>query len=90
MPVRLTIGITTRDRPEALERCLRSLALVSHLSPEVLVFDDASSPPVREQVTAWAPPVPVRVLRDDRAPGCAAGRNRLVREASGPSGVSDG
>jgi glycosyltransferase involved in cell wall biosynthesis len=55
---RLTIGITTRDRPQALERCLRSLALVSHQSPEVLVFDDASSPPV-------------------------AGRNRLVREASG-------
>ena len=43
---RITIGVTTRNRPEALEGCLRSLAFVSHLSPEVLVFDDASSVPV--------------------------------------------
>jgi GT2 family glycosyltransferase len=81
--VRLTIGITTRNRPAALERCLGSLALVAHLAPEVLVFDDASSSPVAEQVSAWAPPVPVRVLRDERGPGLAASRNRLVREASG-------
>ena len=81
--VRLTIGITTRNRPAALERCLRSLALVADLSPEVLVLDDASSPPVAGQVASWAPPVAVRVLRDERGAGCAAGRNRLVREASG-------
>lgn len=83
--VSLTIGITTRDRPEALERCLRSLSVVAHLSPEVLVFDDASSAPVLGRLAAWQVPVPVRVLRDDRAPGYIAGRNRLVREASAPT-----
>jgi GT2 family glycosyltransferase len=80
--VRLTIGITTRNRPDALQRCLRSLAVVAHLSPEVLVFDDASSTPVSGEIAAWDVPVAVRVLRDDRAPGLIVGRNRLVREAS--------
>jgi len=79
---RITIGVTTRNRPEALEGCLRSLAFVSHLSPEVLVFDDASSVPVRDQVAGWSLPLTVRVLRDDRALGYIAGRNRLVREAA--------
>lgn len=82
--VRLTIGITTRDRPAALERCLRSLSVVAHLSPEVLVFDDASSTPVSDALDAWHVPVRVRVLRDDRAPGVVVGRNRLVREATAP------
>lgn len=80
----ITVGVTTRDRPEALERCLRSLAFVSHLSPQVLVFDDASSVPVHDLVAAWNLPLAVRVLRDGRAPGYIAGRNRLVREASAP------
>jgi GT2 family glycosyltransferase len=82
--VRLTVGITTRDRPGALECCLRSLAVVTHLSPEVLVFDDASSSPATEQLRGWSPPVEVRVTRDDRGPGYIAGRNRLMREASAP------
>ncbi len=80
--VRLTIGITTRDRSEALRRCLASLAVVTHLSPEVLVFDDASSTPVADQLCGWNAPIGVRVLHDDRAPGYIAGRNRLVREAT--------
>ena len=83
--VRLTIGITTRNRPDALRRCLRSLAAVAHLSPEIVVFDDASSTPVLECLAAWDLPLPVRVIRDDGAPGNIVGRNRLVREASAPS-----
>ena len=77
---RLTIGITTRNRPEALQRCLRSLTVVAHLSPEVFVFDDASSPSVGDQIGAWDVPVPVRVLRDGSAPGVVVGRNRLVAQ----------
>jgi GT2 family glycosyltransferase len=82
---RLTIGITTRNRPEALQRCLRSLTVVAHLSPEVFVFDDASTPSVSDQIGAWDVPVPVRVLRDDSAPGVVVGRNRLVAAASAPA-----
>jgi GT2 family glycosyltransferase len=35
-------------------------------------------------MAGWHLPLRVRVLRDDRAPGYIAGRNRLVREAAAP------
>jgi GT2 family glycosyltransferase len=82
---RLTIGITTRDRPLALERCLRSLSLVSHLAPEVLVFDDTSTTPARDQIDGWSLPISVRVIRNETRIGMIVGRNRLVREASAPA-----
>jgi GT2 family glycosyltransferase len=81
----LTIGVTTRDRPESLARCLRSCQAVAHLAPEVLVFDDGSRSPVPEQLSGLDLPLPVRVLRDERSPGYIAGRNRLVREAAAPA-----
>lgn len=80
MPRRLTIGITTRNRAESLNTCLQSLRVLDGLSPEILVFDDASSPPARETILPHDQTV--RVLRDERAPGHIVGRNRLVREAS--------
>jgi GT2 family glycosyltransferase len=79
---RLTVGITTRDRPAALLRCLQSIRHLDRLSPDVLVFDDASSTPVTDQLRGIDLPTTVRVIRDDRAPGYIAGRNRLVREAA--------
>jgi GT2 family glycosyltransferase len=77
----LTIGITTRNRPDALRACLASLPLIRALDPEVLVFDDASAPPAAD--VAGGSPVPVRVIRDESGAGYIAGRNRLVREAQG-------
>jgi GT2 family glycosyltransferase len=78
---RLTVGITTRNRADSLNRCLRSLRLLDGLSPEILVFDDASSPPVVETITTHVPGL--RVLRDETGPGhTAIGRNRLVRAAA--------
>lgn len=81
---RFSIGITTRDRPQALRRCLQSLQAVVHRRPEVLVFDDASAVPVATQLIGADLEVPVRIIRDDRAPGYITGRNRLVREAVNP------
>jgi GT2 family glycosyltransferase len=77
----LSIGITTRNRPDALRACLASLGVIRSLGPEVLVFDDRSSPPAADQAAVC--PLPVRVLRDESAPGYIVGRNRLVREAQG-------
>jgi len=77
----LTVGITTRNRPESLRACLASIAVIQDLAPEVLVFDDASSPPAALQAAPCA--VPVRVIRDESAPGPIVGRNRLVKEAEG-------
>jgi GT2 family glycosyltransferase len=76
---RLTVGITTRNRPASLERCVASLRHIAYLSPEVLVFDDASAVPVS---TALTPHPRLRIIRDDRGPGNIVGRNTLMREAS--------
>jgi GT2 family glycosyltransferase len=74
---KLTIGITTSNRPESLARAISSLTLLAGLTPEVLVFDDGSVPPVNV-----APPgLDIRVLRDDTSPGYIVGRNRMMREA---------
>ena len=81
---RLTVGITTRNRPAALERCIRALALLRRLSPRVIVFDDASECPVARLVEAAGANLDVRVIRDDQASGNIAGRNRLVSEADTP------
>jgi GT2 family glycosyltransferase len=78
MTPRLTIGITTKNRPEALEACLRSLQTLAPLAPEVLVYDDGSEPPV--DARARAASAGVRVLRGTS--GTAAGRNWIVREAA--------
>jgi GT2 family glycosyltransferase len=61
---------------------LRSLGSVAHLHPEVQVFDDASSVPVATQLAGDDCAAQVRVIRDEKAPGYIAGRNRLVRGAS--------
>jgi len=77
---KLTVGITTRNRPASLTRCVESLRHIAHLAPEVLVFDDASEPPAAESLTGN---VRARIIRNDRGPGNIVGRNTLVREASG-------
>jgi GT2 family glycosyltransferase len=80
---RLTVGVTTRNRPAALERCIRSLARLQSIAPRIVVFDDASETPVAGLVRASAPPgAEVEVIRDERAIGNIAGRNRLVKEAA--------
>jgi GT2 family glycosyltransferase len=77
----LSIGITTRNRPDALRACLASLEAIRHLDPEVLLFDDGSTAPAAEQIAGS--PLPVRIIRDASAPGYIVGRNRLVAAAGG-------
>jgi hypothetical protein len=38
----ITDAIATRDRPESLARCLRSLVPLKHLIGEVLIMDGSS------------------------------------------------
>ena len=69
----LTVGITTKNRPVALRRCVSS---VVRCLPDahIIVFDDGSDVPAEIQLTDGA----VRVLRDAAAPGYIAGRNAIV------------
>ena len=78
----LSVGITTRDRPVALRRCIESLRHIAHLRPEVIVFDDASIAPAESQLRDTAG---IRFIRDEGRIGYIAGRNALVRAASAPA-----
>jgi GT2 family glycosyltransferase len=79
MSGRLTVGITTRNRPDSLRRCVESLRHIAHLSPEILVFDDASEVAASSTL---APQPNLRIIRDARGPGNIVGRNTLMRGAS--------
>jgi GT2 family glycosyltransferase len=83
MTPQLTIGITTKNRPESLRACLESLESLRGMPIEVLVFDDGSDPPVEASLPAGLPPA--RVLRAEDAPGYIVGRNRMVRAAAAPN-----
>ncbi len=77
----LTIAITTLDRPEALRRCLRSLAAGSALPAEVVLVDQ-SPEATAEAVAAEATGLPsVRYQADDGI-GLGRGQNRAVAMAT--------
>ena len=83
----LTVSITTRNRPAAVERCLQSLASIRDLVDEAIVLDDASAPPLDVAgvtVTADAAGIPLQVLRHDVQIGTAAGKNAIARRARAP------
>lgn len=80
----LAVGITTRNRPQALAACLDSLSLVADLVEEVLVFDDASEPPAVAASVPGSLAGRATVVRDVAAPGYIVGRNRLLERAAAP------
>lgn len=81
----VTIGITTRNRPRAIARCVRSLACLGSLASRVIVFDDASDEPVARLVAEAAPlGMNVTVIRDEQQGGYIEGRNRIVSHADTP------
>jgi GT2 family glycosyltransferase len=80
----LTIGITTRNRPRAVERCVRSLASLAPVTERVVVFDDASDEPMGPVVARAAPAGMDVVLIHDAKRGYICGRNRMVKEAATP------
>ncbi len=81
----LTVGITTRNRPASLERCVRSLRVLAPLSPRIIVFDDASEIPAGESLAAVGlDAAGVTVIRDDGHRGYIVGRNRIVAAAGTP------
>lgn len=80
----ITVSITTRNRPAALDRCLRSLALAAGCVAGVIVVDDASDPAVdadamRAHATALG--VGIDLVRLDVHTGTAAAKNIAARRA---------
>lgn len=81
----ISILIGSRNRPQVLRRCLESIARQQYRNFEVIVLDDASSPPVnQDELRASFPNTnPIRFLRNDHQLGLAKVRNRLIAEAAG-------
>ena len=83
---RLTVQIATHDRPNALRRCLNSLAGLEYRSFEVVVIDNAPSDGEgRAVVRAWErahPSVDVGYLCEP-VPGASRAHNRALEVAEG-------
>jgi O-antigen biosynthesis protein len=77
----VSVVIATRDRPDALRRCLRSVAALDHPAYEVIVVDNAPATDAARELIAREHPR-VRYLREDR-PGLAAAHNRGLETATG-------
>lgn len=83
----ITVSITTRNRPAAVERCVRSLASIRDLVDGAIVLDDASAPPIdaaRLKKAAEEAGVSLELLRNEVHIGTAAGKNAIARRARAP------
>ena len=83
-PFGLTVGITTRNRPDALRRCLASIALIDDLVTEIIIVDDASDRPI-DPVLRQVPEAiagKTRIIEMPERPGYIVGRNRMMRLAA--------
>ena len=81
---RLTVGITTRHRPHALARLIRSLQCLADFDPRVIVFDDGSDPPAAQTVADVGSTLSIRVVRDETGAAYIVGRNRIIEMAATP------
>ncbi len=79
----LTVGITTRNRPDSLGRCLASLIVLGDLVSEVIVIDDASDEPPVEALKALPAALASRLtfVRQHGGGGPIVARNTIVRRA---------
>lgn len=80
----VSVVVATRDRPDALHRCLESLARLDYPSFEIIVVDNCpSSSETAELVTRFARSSrSVRYVRED-TPGLARAHNRGLLHATG-------
>lgn len=81
--MRTSVLIGTRNRAEALRRCLASLRAQTTPPAEVIVLDDASEAADVADVVRTSGLPGSRTIRTERRHGVAAGRNLLMREATG-------
>lgn len=81
---RLTVGVATRNRPDALLRCLRSLALIDDIVGEIIVVDDSSDGPLDSVIRQVLPAVSakLRLVEQAGSQGPIVARNTMVRLAT--------
>ncbi len=76
----VSVVVCTRDRPELLQPCLRSLLALDPAPMEIIVVDNASSSEATHQVVSQFPTV--RYVQEPR-PGLSFARNTGIRESRG-------
>jgi glycosyltransferase involved in cell wall biosynthesis len=81
-PPSLSLVIPTRERPERVLECVRSVIATGYPGLEILVVDNAPSSDATERAIAAAGLAGVRYLREPRA-GTSRARNLGLREAGG-------
>lgn len=79
-PTSVSVVVCTRDRPDALARCLDSLARCDPAPDEVIVVDNAPDRPGTRQAVLGRPGVR---LVDEPRPGLSRARNRGVAASRG-------
>lgn len=82
----ISVAVSTYNRPDALDACLRSLARQTDRNFEIVVADDGSGPATADVVTAWTAKaaVPMRhVWQEDRGFRLAESRNRAIAASKG-------
>lgn len=76
----VSVVICTRDRPEQLEKCLRSLQSLSQPPQEIIVVDNAPATEATREVVFQIPGV--RYILEPR-PGLSVARNTGIRHSTG-------
>lgn len=83
----ISVGITTRNRPDSLRRSVASVAVLGDLVAEVLIGDDRSDVPAGGQLAGHVP-IEIEPLLSVMAPpaqrGYIAARNAMVAAARSP------
>lgn len=86
MALRLSLVVTTYERPDALERVLAAVAAQARLPDEVVIADDGSGPATAVVVQQAAAHLPCRVVhawQPDEGFRVARARNLAVSRATG-------
>lgn len=76
----VSVIVCTRDRPEQLEQCLRSLQGLAHPPHEIVVVDNAPTSEATQQLVAHLPGI--RYVLEPR-PGLSVARNTGIRHSTG-------
>lgn len=80
--MKISVLLGTRNRPEVVRRCIESVMQQEYPDVEVVVLDDASSPPM-DSTPYTGSRYPIRFIRSETHLGLAVVRNRLIAEATG-------
>jgi GT2 family glycosyltransferase len=78
-----SVIVATHDRPDLLAELVRSLGACDPRPDEMVLVDDASRSPAEHVLRDVPVPFRVKVLRNDRALGPGAARNRGVHASRG-------